>query len=46
MNNFLFDHRVRLNASDVSNKYNTMQESITTGYGDLPISAIPLNVEG
>jgi iron complex outermembrane receptor protein len=44
MKNFFFDHRVRLNASVFYDKYDAIQESITTGYGDFPISAIPLNV--
>lgn len=44
MKNFFFDHRLRLNADVYFDKYDAIQESITTGYGDFPISAIPLNV--
>jgi iron complex outermembrane receptor protein len=44
MKNFFFDRRLRLNADVYFEQYDAIQESITTGYGDFPISAIPLNV--
>ncbi|MBZ9648373.1 TonB-dependent receptor [Sphingobium sp. 3R8] len=39
----LFDRKLTLNVSAFFDKYKDIQESITSGYGGFPISAIPLN---
>lgn len=39
----LFDRRLTLNASLFYDKFRDIQETITSGYGGFPISAIPLN---
>jgi iron complex outermembrane receptor protein len=39
----LFDRRVRLNASAFYDRYQDIQETITSGYGGFPISAVPVN---
>ncbi|WP_137897998.1 TonB-dependent receptor [Sphingomonas sp. 2SG] len=39
----LFDRRLRLNASAFYDRYNDIQETITSGYGGFPISAVPVN---